>query len=77
MAVGLMFLDLSLLSISFFILSGSFLNSSKVTIQHECVGKIAALLQAFGLGVGLWGLGNVLQCGWGFFFLRGGEKKTK
>jgi hypothetical protein len=24
--------------------------------------KIAALLQAFGLSVGLWGLANVLQC---------------
>jgi len=44
------------------------------------VSKIAALLQAFGLGVGLWGLGNVLQCGSGFplfFFFLGGEKKTK
>jgi hypothetical protein len=40
------------------------------------VGKIAALLQAFGLSVGSCGLANVLQCGWGFFllFLRGEEK---
>ena len=27
------------------------------------VGKIAALLQAFGFSGGLWGLANVLQCG--------------
>jgi hypothetical protein len=41
-----------------------------------CRWKIAALLQAFGLSVGKWGLGNVLQCGWGFLssFLREGEK---
>jgi len=59
-------------------LSRTHVNSSKVTIQHECVGKIAALLQAFGLGVGLWGLGNVLQCGVGFLsFFCGGRKKTK
>jgi hypothetical protein len=42
------------------------------------VGKIAALLQAFGLSVGSCGLANVLQCGWGFFLLFcGGKKKTK
>jgi hypothetical protein len=29
---------------------------------RRCVGKIAALLQAFGLSVGSWGLANVLQC---------------
>jgi len=32
------------------------------------VGKIAALLQAFGLSVGSCGLANVLQCAVGFFF---------
>jgi hypothetical protein len=31
-----------------------------------CGGKIAALLQAFGLSVGLCGLANVLQCAVGF-----------
>jgi hypothetical protein len=47
--------------------------------MHLCVGRIAALFQAFGLGVGLWGLGNVLQCGSGFpfFFLRGEKKQNK
>jgi hypothetical protein len=35
--------------------------------MHLRVGKIAALLQAFVLSDGLWGLGNVLQCGSGFF----------
>jgi len=43
--------------------------------MHLCVGRIAALFQAFGLGVGLWGLGNVLQGGWGFFFAE--EEKNK
>jgi hypothetical protein len=46
------------------------------------VGKIAALLQAKGLSVGLCGLANVLQCAWGVVFpnatigrkVRGGEK---
>jgi len=35
-----------------------------------CTGglEIAALLQAFGFSVGLCGLANVLQCGWGFLF---------
>jgi len=32
-------------------------------VPIRSVGKIAALLQAFGLSVGLWGLANVLQCG--------------
>jgi hypothetical protein len=42
-----------------------------------CVGKIAALLQTFGLSVGSCRFANVLQCGCGFFllFLRGEEKK--
>jgi len=42
-----------------------------------CVGKIAALLQTFGLSVGSCGFANVLQCGWGFFllFFAGGRKK--
>jgi len=31
--------------------------------RNWCVREIAALLQAFGLSVGLCGLGNVLQCG--------------
>jgi hypothetical protein len=30
-----------------------------------CEGKIAALLQAKGLSVGLWGIANVLQLAWG------------
>tara|TARA_R110001583_G_scaffold10417_12_gene47979 strand:+ start:37971 stop:38165 length:195 start_codon:yes stop_codon:yes gene_type:complete len=40
---------------------------SNVTIKHQCAGKIAILLQAFGLGVGLLGLKNVLQCGLGLY----------
>jgi len=46
----------------------SFINhilNSNVTITHGCVGKIVALLQAFGLSVGSCGLANVLQCGLG------------
>jgi len=64
MAVGFIFFELSLLSISFFISLFSFVQSSKVTIKHWCAGKIAALLRAFGLRVGLCGLANVLQCAW-------------
>jgi hypothetical protein len=45
--------------------------------MHLCVGRIAALFQAFGLGVGLWGLGNVLQGGWGFFFAEEEKKQNK
>jgi hypothetical protein len=36
--------------------------NSNVSISNGCEGKIAALLKAFGLSVGLWGLANVLQC---------------
>jgi len=47
--------------------------------MHWCVGKIAALLQAFGLSVGSCGLANVLQCGLGFpfSFFSVGEKQNK
>jgi hypothetical protein len=39
-----------------------------IVIKMKGVGKIEALLQAFGLSVGSCGLANVLQCGLGLFF---------
>jgi len=33
-------------------------------IKGLCEAKIAALLKAFGLNVGSWGLANVLQSAW-------------
>jgi hypothetical protein len=39
--------------------------------------KIAALLQAFGLRIGLCGHANVLQCGWDFLLFCEWEEKTK
>jgi hypothetical protein len=44
--------------------NSDFLISSNVTKSKWCEGKIAALLQAFGLSAGLCGLANVLQCAW-------------
>jgi hypothetical protein len=52
---------------------------NKYTIICGCVGKIAALLQAFGLSVGSCGLSNVLQCAVGLplYFFERGKKQNK
>jgi len=51
--------------------------TNKYTIIYGCVGKIAALLQAFGLSIGSCGLANVLQCAVGFLFFERGEIQNK